>query len=72
MEKHNSCIMVTEKDWEKASDEQRGWWTFQSLQSLNERMICLENRPFIDKCYSFLGGVIGGFVAALGLKFLGK
>lgn len=68
----DSCIMVTEKDWEKASEEQRGWWTFQSLQSLNDRMVCLEKRPFIDKCYAFLGGVIGGFVAALGLKFLGR
>jgi hypothetical protein len=64
--------MVTEKDWEKASDEQRGWWTYQTLQSLSTRMSNIEKRPFYDKCFAFMGGAVGGFAAALGLKFLGK
>lgn len=67
-----SCIAVSEKDWEKASADQRGWWTYQTLQSLNDRLSTLERKPFYDKCLAFVGGVIGGFLAALGLKFLGK
>ena len=59
-----SFIMVTEKDWEKASEDQRGWWTYQTLQSLNDRLSFLERRPLYDKCMAFMGGVIGGFVGA--------
>ena len=70
MDRHG-CITVTEKDWENASADQRGWWTYQTLQSLSDRLSKIERRPFHDKAMAFIGGVIGGFLAALGIKYLG-
>jgi hypothetical protein len=65
-------IILDEKDWETMTEEQKSWAMFKTLRMVNERLTCLEERPFIDKCFSFFGGVIGGFVAALGLKYLGR
>lgn len=65
-------IILDEKDWETMTEEQKSWAMFKTLRMVNERLTCLEKNPHIDKCFAFLGGVIGGFVAALGLKFLGK
>lgn len=31
----------------------------------------LKKRPVLDKCLAFAGGVIGGFLAALGMKWSG-
>jgi len=68
----NGFIILDEKDWETMSEEQKSWAMYKTLKAVNDRLVCLEQRPIMDKCLSFLGGVIGGFVAALGLKFLGK
>ena len=35
----------------------------------NQRFKRLENRKLIDKVYSGIGGIIGGVIAALGLKW---
>ena len=61
-------LVLNEHDWEKASPEQQNWMTFRTLKSIDARLSKLEKRPIIDKCFSFLGGVIGGFAAILGLK----
>jgi len=53
------------------SQEQRDWAMFNTLQSMSERLKCLEKRPLIDKCWSFAGGIVGGFAAALGIKWGG-
>ncbi|MEN6421929.1 MAG: hypothetical protein ABFD76_08265 [Smithella sp.] len=29
----------------------------------------LKQRPFKDKCYAFAGGVLGGILAAVGIKW---
>ena len=71
-DRRQGFIVLDEKDWETMSEEQKSWAMFKTLKMLNERLCYLETRPFIDKCFSFLGGVMGGFCAALGLKFLGK
>jgi hypothetical protein len=67
----NGFITVNEKDWEKNSPEQRDWLIFNTLQSMNERLKTLEKRPVADKCFALAGGIIGGFAAALGLKWGG-
>jgi hypothetical protein len=67
----NGFIILDEKDWETMTDEQKGWAMYKTLKAVNDRLTCLEQRPFIDKFYAFFGGIIGGFSAALGLKFLG-
>ena len=35
----------------------------------NQRFKRLENRKLIDRLYSGIGGIIGGVIAALGLKW---
>jgi cytoskeletal protein RodZ len=64
----NGFLVLDENDWEKATPDQRDWMVFKTLKSLDERMSKLEKRPLADKCFSFLGGVIGGFAAILGMK----
>ena len=65
----NGFLVVDEKDWCDASADQRDWMTFKTLKSIDERLQKLEKRPLTDKCFSFLGGVIGGFAAVLGIKW---
>lgn len=67
----NGFLIVNEKDWEKMTPEQQGWATFNTMQSMNLRLQTLEKRPLVEKCWSFMGGIIGGFAAALGLKWGG-
>lgn len=65
----NGFLVVDEKDWQDATPEQRDWMIFKTLKSLDARMSTLECRPFTDKCFAFVGGAIGGFVATLGIKW---
>lgn len=67
----NGFIVIDEKDWREATPEQRDWMIFKTLRNLDERMHKIENRPVVDKCLSFFGGVLGGFLAFLGIKFGG-
>jgi len=64
----NGFLVLNEKDWENMTPEQKEWATFNTLQSMNERLKTLEKRPFHDKCFSFMGGIIGGAAAAVGIK----
>lgn len=68
-ELYKGFIVIGEKDWAKATPEQRDWMVYQTLQSLNNRMTTLECRPLTDKFLSFVGGLIGGFIAAIGVKW---
>jgi hypothetical protein len=65
---NNGFMVVTERDWEKATPEQRDWYMFNTLQSLNVRLKKLERETVIHKVYAFAGGVLGGVIAALGIK----
>lgn len=64
-------LVLDEKDWEGMTPEQQSWAIYKTLHSLNARIISLENRTFMDKCFAFVGGIIGGFVAAVGMKYIG-
>ena len=61
-------MIVNEKDWEHATEEQRSWMVFNTIQSINVRLEKLEKRPIIDKALSLVGGVIGGALAYIGIK----
>lgn len=67
----NGFLVLDEKDWESATAEQRSWMTFKTLESIDKRLKVLEKRPFVDKCFSFLGGAVGGLAAAIGIKWGG-
>lgn len=64
----DSYMIITEKDWEKATPEQRDWMVFNTIQKMGCRLRKLERRPVIDKIYAFAGGIIGGALAYLGIK----
>jgi len=63
-----SYMVITEKDWEKATPEQQSWMTFNTMQKLDARLRKVERRPIIDKVLGFGGGVIGGALAAVGIN----
>ena len=67
----NSYMSIKEKDWEKATEKQKSWMLFNTVQSMDARLKKLEKRPIIDKMFSFVGGVIGGALAFLGIKIGG-
>ena len=64
----NSYMVLTEKDWEKATPEQQSWMIFNTMQNMRSRLKKLERRPLFDKAFSLIGGTIGGALAAIGLK----
>ncbi len=64
----NGFIVLDDKDWEGMTAEQRDWAVFKTLKSIDGRLKKLERRPIIDKCFAFLGGIVGGFLAALGIR----
>lgn len=68
----NGFLVLDEQDWETATPQQRDWIIFKTLKSIDDRLQKLEKRPLTDKCWSFLGGAVGGFAAALGLKWGGN
>lgn len=65
----NGFIVIDDKEWEHADAEARSWMTYKTLKAIDGRLQVLEKRPLMDKCFSFLGGAIGGFAAALGIKW---
>ena len=67
----NGFITITEKDWECMDEKQKLWAIYNTLQTMDSRMKALEKRPIADKCFAFLGGIVGGFLAALGIKIGG-
>ena len=67
----NGFLVLNDKDWEGATPEQQSWMTFNTLKSIDARLSKLEKRPLMDKCFSFLGGVMGGFAAIVGIKWGG-
>lgn len=61
-------LVCDEKDWEGMSQEQRDWMIFKTLRVVNNEMITLKRW---NKCFSTIGGMIGGAAAFLGFKFFG-
>ncbi len=64
----DSYMVITEKDWEKADENQRGWMMFNTIQNMNERLKVLEKRSLAHKTVTFIGGIIGGALAYIGIK----
>jgi len=60
-------FIVSEKDWENMTPAQQGWLTYEAVQNMNNRVVKLEKRSLTDKACAAAGGLIGGFLAYLGL-----
>ena len=69
MEEENAMsngFVISKESWDHMPDEQQKWIMFETMQNVNIRLKRLEKW---NKCFSFLGGAIGGFAAALGIKW---
>jgi hypothetical protein len=64
-------FVVTKEDWERMTPAQQSWMTYNAVQNMDDRVQKLENRKWLNSGCSFTGGVIGGFLSALGLKSVG-
>jgi hypothetical protein len=64
-------MVITEKDWEHATSEQRDWMVFNTMQSVNQRLGSLERRDLYYKICAFGGGMVGGALVIGGMKILG-
>jgi hypothetical protein len=49
----NGFIVINEKDWEKATPEQRDWFIYSTLQAMNSRLKALEKKPCSTKSARF-------------------
>jgi hypothetical protein len=67
-EKNGNRMTVTERDWEHMTSENRDWLIFSTMKSMDRRLEVIESKSRFDKCWSFLGGMIGGAAAFLGIK----
>jgi hypothetical protein len=64
-------FIITKDTWCNMPQEQREWLLFDTMQDMNVRIKAVEKRPLTDKCIAFLGGIVGGALAAFGIKFGG-
>lgn len=62
-------FVITKDTWAELPPEQREWLLFDTIQDMNVRLKAVEKRPLIDKCFAFAGGIIGGVLAFLGVKW---
>ena len=65
----NGFITITKADWECMDEKQKLWAIYNTLQTMHNRLEVLERRPLVDKCWAFIGGIVGGILAALGIKY---
>lgn len=61
-------LILDEKDWEDATPEQQSWMIFKTLRNMDQRLERLEHW---NRCMSFFGGLLGGFIAAIGMRWAG-
>jgi len=66
--KNGHRMILTEAEWKQLPEESRSWITFQTIHGLDQRVEVLEGKKRFDRLCAFMGGVIGGVAAALGIK----
>lgn len=67
---NDGFIAFTEKDWEKATPEQRDWFVFNTLRSMDNRLQKLEQQRLLNYTCMFLGSAVGGALMMLVLVIL--
>lgn len=64
----SNSFIITKDDWEIMSAQQRDLLMFNTLARVNQRIDALEGKSWADKGCAFIGGVVGGFMAFMGMK----
>ena len=73
MTKKNGFLVLDENDWKDASPEQRDWYIYKTLRSMDDRLQALEGKSLLNRVYVSIGAVVGGMIGGLGAVFgLGK
>ena len=73
MAEKNGFLVLDEKDWSDASPEQRDWYIYKTLRSMDDRLQALEGKSLLYRVYVSIGAVVGGMIGGLGAVFgLGK
>jgi len=67
----NGFIVMDEIDWDGQNPEQRDWLIYKTLKSIDGRLQKLEKAQWTYRALATAGGVIGGFVAVIGMKWCG-
>ena len=60
-------LVCDERDWSGMTADQRDFMIFKTLRSMDERLQSLERW---NKALSFAGGMIGGALAAIGIRLI--
>ena len=68
MDENGNGFVVTKETWERMPEEQKSWIMFETMQTVNSRLKKLERW---NRAFSTGGGMIGGALAWLAIKFLG-
>ncbi len=61
-------FIISKETWDAMPDEQRSWIMFETMQGVDVQLKSLKRW---NKASSFVGGVIGGVLASLGVKWSG-
>lgn len=64
----NGFLVIDEKAWDKTEPENRDKLIFLTLQAIDGRLCKLEKAGFCHKTCATIGGLIGGALAAIGIK----
>ena len=64
----NAHMIIDEKDWEGLPEKKRSWIMYNTMRSVEQRVTKLEGRKWIDKGLTATFGLIGGFLAYLGIN----
>ncbi len=67
----NAKMTISPERWKEMDENERTWIVYDTLVTLDKRVIKLEKGGIINKSLTFAGGAIGGIVFWLGIKIWG-
>ena len=68
----DATMVVTKESWEKMPDNEKNWLMFNTLQSMDKRIVKLEHGGLVSKALAFTGGAVGGVIFWIGTKVIGR
>jgi len=64
----NARMIVSKERWDELEEKERSWFVYDTMISIDKRLTSLEKAKILNKSLSFMGGVVGGAAAFLGIK----